>query len=315
MTLTAISGRIAFRNVLCATDFSLASDGALAYAAATARHYSGKLYVAHVVSQELYVFGPPGFQPSTPAEITAEAEQRIKALMSSVYLRDVPHESLVRRGETASVLLELATEHKIDLLVVGTHGQRGLRKFFMGSTSEDLARLATCPVLTVGPHTVLTLADLALKRIVYATDFSEQSLRALPFALSLGQEFEGCIVLTHVVPYRVNDLNDRQNVEETVKERLRALASEEAKPWSDQKYHVEFGSPIEGILGTAKESDADLIVMGALGAGAAIRTPRVGLGATADSVASRSTCPVLTVRSFPAAGKQGMDDAATKAAA
>lgn len=314
MTLTTFSGRIAFRNVLCATDFSPASDGALAYAAAIARHYGGKLYVAHV-SPEQHVFGPPGFQPSTLTEITAETEQRIKALMSSVYLRDVPHESLVRRGETASVLLELGTEYKIDLLVVGTHGRRGLRKFLMGSTSEEIVRLAACPVLTVGPHTVLTLADLELKRIIYATDFSEQSRRALPFALSLGQEFEGCIVLTHVVPYRVNDLDDRQNVEETVRERLRALASEEAKPWSDQKYHVEFGSPIEGILGTAKESDADLIVMGAQGAGAALRTSRSGLGATADSVASRSTCPVLTVRSFPAAGTQGMDDAATEAAA
>jgi nucleotide-binding universal stress UspA family protein len=315
MTLTAFSSRITFRNILCATDFSPASDAALAYAVAIARHYGGKLYVAHVTAPELYVLGPPGFQASASAHINDDAEQRIRALMSSGYLRDVSHEALVRRGETASVLLELSTEFKIDLLVVGTHGRRGLSKLLMGSTSEEIVRLASCPVLTVGPRNVSTLADLELKRILYATDFSEESLRALPFALSLGQEFGGCIVLAHVVSYRVDDFLDRQSVERKVTERLRALASEEENLWSDQNYHVEFGSPVEGILRTAIDRNADLIVMGARGASAAFRTSTSRLGATADSVASLSTCPVLTVRELSPARMGRMDDAASETVA
>jgi nucleotide-binding universal stress UspA family protein len=308
MTLPPSSGRITFRNILSATDFSRTSEAALAYAAALARHYGAKVYVVHVTRPELYIFGPPGALPRTLVEIDAEAEQKTRTLMSSLYLRDVPYELLLRLGDVVEVLTELSTEYKIDLLVVGTHGRRGLRKLLLGSLAEELIRLASCPVLTVGPRSALTLAALDLKRILYVTDFSEESLGALPLALSLGQEFRARTVLAHVAPEPGDDLDIRWSIVEAVTERLRALVPEEATLWSEREYRVDFGSPKEGILRAARDRNVDLIVMGARGIGVALHksSPR---GATAESVASCSTCPVMTVPSLGSAGTEEIGNA------
>ena len=165
----------------------------------------------------------------------------------------------------------------------------------MGSVAEEIVRLASCPVLTVGPRSVVPLAPLNSKRILYATDFSEASLRALPVALSLGQEFEAYTVLAHVVPNPIDDPGSRQHIEGIVAERLRDLAPDDAAVWVDQEYHVEFGSPVDGILRAARDRQVDLIVMGAGGIGATLHTSG-RMGAIADSVVSLSTCPVLTLR-------------------
>ena len=307
-------GRITFRNILCATNFSTISETALGYAAAIASNYDAKVFVTHVIGPELYMFGPPGALPKTLAKIEAEGEQRIKALMSALSVRGVPHVPLLRRGEIVEVLMEVIAEHKIDLLVVGTRGRQGLRKLLMGSVADEIMRRAACPVLSVGPRCAMTSGTLDLRRILYATDFSEESLRALPIALSLGQEFGARTVLAHVAPEPGDDFDIRWSIMKAVTEGLRSLVPEEAVWWSDQEYWVEFGPTGEGILRVAGDRSADLIVMGARGLGTTLRTSS-RLGRTADLVVSRSTCPVLTVGTLRPVGTEEVGNATKQRAA
>ena len=65
---------------------------------------------------------------------------------------DIAHTATVERGEVWEVLSSLVEEKKIDLIVVGTHGRRGLKKLVLGSMAEQVFRQARCPVLTIGPH-------------------------------------------------------------------------------------------------------------------------------------------------------------------
>ena len=144
------SKRIALKNILFATDFSPYSNAALPYALAIARQYGAKLFGAHVVPSEDYLFTAP---ESWPAHIQREEqlEQEVAARLEE-QLRGVQHEVLFGVGDVWKVLARLISEHDIDLIVVGTHGRTGARKLLMGSVAEKIFRQAACPVLSVGPN-------------------------------------------------------------------------------------------------------------------------------------------------------------------
>ena len=291
---TAIQ-RIRFDNILYPTDFSPASQNALPYALAVAEHYGARIYVVHVISPEVYVYLPPESLAAVMDAATASANASMRKLTSSGLLGDIPHTAIVRHGEIWDVLNALQSEYDIDLIVVGTRGRRGLSKFILGSVAEEVFRLASCPVLTVGPHGIDTPARPELRRILLATDFSADSVRAINYAISLGEEFQACLIAMYVAPTPEVDPCVRIRLTHFFTERLSELVPTEVSPWCDLKYVVEFGTPAEAILKTSREQQAELIVMGVRGAGAIVRTS-THFGATAHRVVTEAHCPVLTIR-------------------
>ena len=79
-------------------------------------------------------------------------ESQVSKLLESSYFRGIPHEVVVNHGEVWPILSEIADEKHIDLIAVGTHGRRGVKKMLWGSIAEEIFRLATKPVLTAGPQ-------------------------------------------------------------------------------------------------------------------------------------------------------------------
>ena len=77
--------------------------------------------------------------------------ERLKDLASSADLDGVPSEALVRAGDPPEEILRAAKEEKADLIVMGTHGRRGVVRALMGSVAETVLRCAPCPVATVRP--------------------------------------------------------------------------------------------------------------------------------------------------------------------
>ena len=190
--------RIGLKNILFATDFSAYSNAALPYALAIARQYGAKLFGAHVVASEDYLFTAP---ESWPAHIQQEEQlqQEVTARLEE-QLQGVPHEVLFGVGDVWKVLSRLIGEHDVDLIVVGTHGRTAARKLLMGSVAEKIFRQATCPVLIVGPNVPgMKNGERQFQRILFATDFSKESLAALPYAVSLAEEDQSQLALLHVV--------------------------------------------------------------------------------------------------------------------
>src|SRR5512147_3053553 len=179
------SHRIRFDNILHSTDFSQASDIALPYAVSLAEHYGATIYVVHAISSQAFAYFPQESAILALEAAEASANECMERLTSSEILRNIPHKAVVKQGEIWDVLNEVVGEHKIDLIVVGTRGRRGVKKLIMGSVAEEVFRLATCPVLTVGPHGTDTPAQHKLRRILLATDFSADSIGALRYAISL----------------------------------------------------------------------------------------------------------------------------------
>ena len=115
-------------------------------------------------------------------------------------LQGVPHEVLFGVGDVWKVLSRLIGEHDVDLILVGTHGRTAARKLLMGSVAEKIFRQATCPVLIVGPNVPgMKNGGRQFQRILFATDFSKDSLAALPYAVSLTEEDQSQLALLHVV--------------------------------------------------------------------------------------------------------------------
>ena len=308
-----IHAGISLKNILFATDFSEASQTALLYAAAIAHHYDSQLHVAHIMSPASYIIpSPPGdlvTMESIHEAARADASERMETLAS--HLRTVPHHTYVREGDVWKTLADLIRTHEIDLLVVGTHGRTGLEKLVLGSKAEEILRLAPCPVLTVGPQITgkakltaiegegkegkdLAPVEISVGQIVYATDFSPESLAAAPFATSLAQEFQSKLTLLHVIERR-KDKNHRPEPIDLALQRLEKLVPEEASRWCSPRPKVQIGSPADCILQEALDGKADLIVLGVRAASGNLVAATHLPWATAHKVIAQAHCPVLTI--------------------
>ena len=292
--------RPAMRNILLATDFSHSSDAALTHAASIARRYDAKVFLAHVIRPDAYQLVPPEATTVALEQTRRYAEQQMASLLISGRLRDIPHQVLLGTGELWPVLSDLMSEHEIDLIVVGTHGRTGVRKLLLGSAAEEIFRMASCPVLTVGPRVevpeggALAHDPLSRRRFLYATDFTAHSERAAAYAVSLAQENQAHLTLLHVVKETTEvSEHNRARMVEFFHKRLRALLPEEADLWCEPEIIVEFGEPADAILKVAAETKSELIALGVRKAGT---FPGHLPPATAYKVVCQATCPVLTVR-------------------
>jgi nucleotide-binding universal stress UspA family protein len=224
-------------------------------------------------------------------------------------LAGLQHDVIVREGDVWEELEKILAQEHIDMLVVGTHGRRGVGKLLLGSVAEQIFRHADCPVLTVGPGSLPESpveTARALRPILFATDFKEGSLHALRYAISYANHFGTKLVLLHVLPAVAMREGSHRRTDDAVMDvqeraradglrRLEALASQHAKLAVPPEFLVEFGSPSETILQVADRFAADAIVMGLR------RTTRIGAASHLSSgvayeVVCASSCPVLTVR-------------------
>jgi nucleotide-binding universal stress UspA family protein len=133
------------QTILHPTDFSVNSGHALQMAASLARDYGAQLVVLHVHSIPVAVYGyGEGIVPPT-AEGTDELTDKLNAINPPGVV--VSHHLV--EGNPVEEVLRTAKEMNADLIVMGTHGRRGLSRFLMGSVAELVVRRAPCPVLTI----------------------------------------------------------------------------------------------------------------------------------------------------------------------
>lgn len=139
-----------FRTILVAADYSARSREAFNVACSLAREGATRLIV-------LLVLEPPdGAIESSEAGVFATGEGEaegdpLSVLLHEHYIPDHPIsvEYLIREGNAPDVILQVADEERCDLIVMGTHGRRGLDRLLTGSVAEAVLRKAHCPVLTV----------------------------------------------------------------------------------------------------------------------------------------------------------------------
>jgi nucleotide-binding universal stress UspA family protein len=301
---------IEINRILCPIDFSDFSRRALDYAVGIARWYGSRITALHV-----YPIGIPSAAVAPGAPMVIEPVvlsapdrlqlQRELAAFVDAERGGVPIETEVREGSVWRELTARAGELRADLLVLGTHGRTGFERLLLGSVAEKLVRKAPCPVLTVpagGPEAV-PIAPGIFTRILCGVDFSEPSLRALEWALSIAQEADAELVLAHVLDLsglpgvdglpRIDLKEFRLSYVDSSLQRLRAIVPDSAREFARVQEVVGEGRPHQQLLRIARERGTDVIVLGTSGHNA---VERAFIGSTAEHVVRAAPCPVLTVR-------------------
>jgi nucleotide-binding universal stress UspA family protein len=296
------------KSVLIATDLSPASAKPLDHALGIASHYGAKLYVAHVVSTVPYLIAGPQALALAYDGASQSIQQLQSDLLHDKSAKGLDREFIIRYGPVWQQLEAIIFQQQIDLLVVGTHARRGIEKVLLGSVAEQAFRDASCPVLTVGPHSYLDRrVELPgeIRTYLFATDFSEASLRALPQAVSLTRQTRAKLILLHVVPATPAQVSGRytsseimsqcENARMTCVGRLEQLVCSDEETSIEAEFVVQFGMPSEKILQVALDKRVDLIILGLRRerlAGTISHKP----WATAYEIVCGAGCPVLTVR-------------------
>lgn len=141
-------------HILVPMDFNPASEAALACAKDLADKYGARLSLLHVVTDpkatgfwtpEVYV---PAI-PETRERFLREARERLENVLTADERSRFSVTIDAEIGAVAEEIQDFAREQHVDLIVMGTHGRKGLAHLFLGSVAEHVLRSAPCPVLTI----------------------------------------------------------------------------------------------------------------------------------------------------------------------
>lgn len=287
-------------KILCPVDFSEYSIKAYDYAQSLAQHYGAKLLLQHVVQPMTSAYPYYAF-PDALNEVFWNLETRAGEQLSEFVAQrksdGFKTERFVHKGTVPDCILAFAGSQETDLIVMGTHGRHGFDHLTMGSVTEKVLRKAHCPVLVVRKtsHDFVSPGDAAepvrLKKILYCTDFSDYSSRALTYALSLAMEYNAELTLLHVLE-DVPPTDDFQAGMAEIARKLEELAPPEARDWCKISSAVRIGIPYQQILQIASESETDLVIMGVRGRNA---VDLALFGSTTHRVIQLGNSPVLAV--------------------
>ena len=297
-------GMIDIHKILVPVDFSEASKKALAYGAALAKEFDANLVIAHIVEYSrptAYAF------PGETFQIQKHQIEEVRVKLKDLVPKDVRdwlnYRFIVKSGIVSDELLAAMKDEPVDLVVMGTHGRRGFRRWILGSTTEHLLRRVPTPILTVSHVEEETTASfLAGRRIVYATDLFEGAGKGLDIAYEWARRFAAELTAFHVMlplqlEYGSTYLPLDIGKDHTALHKELAEELEQAVPESirlDPRVRCELGEgvPYEVILKFADDWKADLIVIHLHGRR---RGERMRIGSTAERVVRGARKPVLAI--------------------
>lgn len=145
----------AWRKILCPIDFSEYSRLAMLEALEVAKHHGAQLFLFHVLEERWPVSRADILAPPEFLTRLSEGAQRDLAAWKAVAEELAPGRVVTEMvgGHPATEILRAAREGDFDLVVIGTHGRRGLRRYVVGSVADEVARSAPCSVVVVRSKT------------------------------------------------------------------------------------------------------------------------------------------------------------------
>jgi nucleotide-binding universal stress UspA family protein len=290
------ASQIAPKKILFATNFSPASQAALPHALSLAGLYGSKLYLAHVISLEHGDFPPPEERATKLEQAREFTEQELERLLEAARQKGIPCQPLIGEGAIWDVLSDMIHENSIDLVIVGTHGRRGLKKLLLGSVAEEVFRMSPCPVLTVGPKTsAISSVDVRPGHILYPVASAPDTRRAAAYAISLAEAYRAKLTVMKILEETVASPEMQAQIQEPVTHWMDDHVPSGSVLRERTSFELGFGRAAEAIITFARDRGVDLIVMGVrhLDPVLASHLPEED---RAYEVVRTALCPVLTVR-------------------
>lgn len=296
------------RRILLPTDFSDCSNQALIHAVKLAQEHGAELHLLHAIV--LYESDPENptyvFPEASEFQRVLEesAGERMGALVRDSDLPDLVVRQVYRRDvSAASAIVEYAQEEDIDLIVMGTHGRRGVRKLLLGSVATEVARMAPCAVMTVRGEGGKAPPQ-PVRRVLAPVDFSEPAEEALAVACTMASTYGAELQLVHVLHEvlhptfydmgvtRISDLGEDilRNTESALRDLHTNVGG--CHGTTATCFALE-GHPASEIVQFSQDHGSDLIVMSTHGL---TGVKHFLMGSTAEKVLAGAECPVLIVK-------------------
>ncbi|GCF12387.1 universal stress protein [Haloarcula mannanilytica] len=284
-----------FDTILVPIDDSPGSQRAFEAAATLARQYGSTLHVLAVVDEHGPSDGDWDYDGDSPAATFVDEQTDV------VDTDGIDVTPAVREGVVHEEILDYADENGVDLVVMGTHGRTGVRRYLLGSVTEKVVRLSDVPVLSVKAD-----ADpgaVAFEDILLPTDGSSGAEAAIEPTAALAGETDATVHVLSAVDTRSLGIDVGSSV---IIDELESIAEDAVATTSERLYEagvgavktaVAHGIPYQVILQAIDDNDVDLVVIGTHG-----RTgiDRYLLGSVTEKLVRTAPVPVLTVRSSDA---------------
>lgn len=288
---------ITVKKILVPRDFSESSDASVPVAIELAQQTGAELHL--IFADILFP------EANVPALSNAETQEELKERLTQELADELDlsiKRSVVRDVAAAPAILNYIQDQDIDLVVMGTHGRRGLGRMLLGSTAEEVVRMAPCPVLTI--HRKVD-EDHAIDTILVPVDFSEYARAALRHARELASMYGAKLKLLHVIEDQlhpafyypgVSSLYDMNpDIDNQAAAQLKAFFYETTGPDVPVTFYVRRGYAAKQIVSFIEDEEIDLVVMPTHGLRG---LEHFLLGSVAEKVVRRSPVPVFTVKAF-----------------
>lgn len=290
--------------ILCPIDFSEFSVSAYQHALSLAEHYQAKLVAQHIVEMWRHpsadFAASAGLYEEYSQALRESGNKQLQEFVENHTHDDIQPELVVQIGVAADSIVSFAQLQKADVIVMGTHGRRGFDRLMLGSVTDRVMRTASCPVLAASKPAHGSVAAGKerghvhhLSRILFCADFSENSERALRYAISATAEYDAELTLLHVLE-GVPSTAKTEEATAAAADRLDKLIPPEGRKSLNIRTAVRTGKPYPQIIQLAMEAQIDLVIMGVRGRGA---LDVAVFGSTTYRVMQLGSCPVLAVHS------------------
>jgi nucleotide-binding universal stress UspA family protein len=304
----AKSAGLTIKNLLVPIDFSERSLELLEYARVLTKQFGADLHLVHVYEPDYpltSVMGMPLTLP--PVQVVPGVRRHLKDVAKKRGLELRPGNVHAIEGRPFEEICRLARAKAIDLIVVSTRGNTGLKHLLLGSTAERIVRYSPCPVLVVHPlakNKKPTGRALDFGKILVPIDFSACSLKGLEYAKALARQFGSELVLLNSVALQYYITSNEyarydlpllmQREEKASRRQMRDLIEQTDWEGIEVKPSLQIGHAGQQICARAVEHRADLIVTSTHGT---TGFKHILVGSTAEYVVRHATCPVLVVPS------------------
>jgi len=287
---------LSIRRILFPTDFSAGAANAFSQAVYLANRHDAELHILNVAepgtggeSENTLPVSPDTLKDWLGASTDLAETLDTLSIVQRQVESDTPPERLVAYAE----------DQDVDLVVMGTHGRRGMRRMLLGSVTEEVVRRAPCPVFTIQTD-VVEAPDQAVRRILVPVDFSEAAEMAVHHATEIAQTYGAEVHLLHVVEevvypsaYGIEPaLFPKDEVVMRVEKTLGEIAQEDIGYERVQVASTIGYAPMT-ILDYVQENEIDLVVIATHGRSG---LDRMLLGSVAERVIRQSPVPVFVVK-------------------
>jgi len=271
-------------NILVPVDPSDYAEAAASVAVKIALHSRGKVTFMHLLATPVdwvsLTVEEEGNFPEVKQEIT-EAKAMLNRFKELANETGVQSEHVLEFSQEVKGIVDHASKHGNDLIVMGSHGTSGVIGALLGTKTQHVIRQATAPVLVVKQPIV----DFPPKQVVFASSFREEVGEAFAKIASFVHMMGGYIKLLYV--------NDRENFETTRRSKARMAAFRQQCVHLACEQHVyNAENPEKGILQFAEDQGADLIALATHG-----RTGLAGMlkQSLTEQIVNHASLPVLSV--------------------